>query len=81
MAMLAAGAVVTAEGLWMPGQKLISIPKPRGQSMAEIMTQLQRHWAEQHATAITNAFTDQILYGQSRIKVTENGVYHIPVTD
>lgn len=27
-AMLAAGWVVTAEGLWMPGTKLISIPKP-----------------------------------------------------
>lgn len=26
-AMMAAGAVVTAEGLWMPGQKLISIPR------------------------------------------------------
>lgn len=26
MAMLAAGAVVTADGLWMPGRKLISIP-------------------------------------------------------
>jgi hypothetical protein len=26
MAMMAAGAVMTAEGLWMPGQKLISIP-------------------------------------------------------
>ena len=25
---LAAGAVVTAEGLWFPGTKLISIPKP-----------------------------------------------------
>lgn len=27
MAAIAAGAVVTAEGLWMPGQKLISIPR------------------------------------------------------
>ena len=27
LAFLAAGGVVTAEGLWMPGQKLISIPK------------------------------------------------------
>jgi len=27
MAMLAAGAVVTAEEIWMPGKKLISIPK------------------------------------------------------
>ena len=26
LAALAAGAVVTAEGLWIPGQKLISIP-------------------------------------------------------
>ena len=29
MAMLAAGAVVTAEGLWMPGEKLISIPEKK----------------------------------------------------
>lgn len=28
-AALAAGAVVTAEGLWFPGQKLISIPKTK----------------------------------------------------
>lgn len=27
LAFLAAGGVVTATGLWMPGQKLISIPK------------------------------------------------------
>ena len=27
LAAIAAGAVVTAEGLWLPGQKLISIPK------------------------------------------------------
>lgn len=27
-AMLGAGWIVTAEGLWMPGTKLISIPKP-----------------------------------------------------
>ena len=27
LAFLAAGGVVTAAGLWMPGQKLISIPK------------------------------------------------------
>jgi hypothetical protein len=27
LAAMAAGAVVTAEGLWIPGQKLISIPK------------------------------------------------------
>ena len=26
LAALAAGAIVTAEGLWIPGQKLISIP-------------------------------------------------------
>ena len=26
LAAMAAGAVVTAEGLWVPGQKLISIP-------------------------------------------------------
>ena len=26
LAALAAGAIVTAEGLWVPGQKLISIP-------------------------------------------------------
>jgi len=25
---LAAGAIVTAEGLWMPGKRLISIPRP-----------------------------------------------------
>lgn len=30
LAALAAGGVVTAAGLWMPGQKLISIPKKRG---------------------------------------------------
>ena len=31
LAAMAAGAIVTAEGLWIPGQKLISIPrlKPR----------------------------------------------------
>ncbi len=29
LAAIAAGAVVTAEGLWLPGQKLISIPKVR----------------------------------------------------
>jgi hypothetical protein len=28
LAAMAAGAVVTAEGLWIPGQKLISIPRP-----------------------------------------------------
>ena len=28
IAAIAAGGVVTAEGLWMPGRKLISIPKP-----------------------------------------------------
>jgi len=28
-AAMAAGAVVTAEGLWIPGQKLISIPSKR----------------------------------------------------
>ena len=27
LAAMAAGAIVTAEGLWVPGQKLISIPK------------------------------------------------------
>ena len=27
LAAMAAGAIVTAEGLWIPGQKLISIPK------------------------------------------------------
>ena len=27
LAMIAAGGVVTASGMWMPGQKLISIPK------------------------------------------------------
>ncbi len=27
MAAFAAGAIITAEGLWIPGQKLISIPK------------------------------------------------------
>ncbi len=26
--MAVAGAIITAEGLWIPGQKLISIPKP-----------------------------------------------------
>lgn len=30
MAAMMAGAVVTAEGLWMPGKKLISIPKSPG---------------------------------------------------
>ena len=30
LAMIAAGGVVTAAGIWMPGQKLISIPKKRG---------------------------------------------------
>ena len=30
LAFLAAGGVVTATGLWMPGQKLISIPKRAG---------------------------------------------------
>ena len=27
LAMIAAGGVVTASGMWMPGSKLISIPK------------------------------------------------------
>ena len=30
MAMIAAGGVVTATGMWMPGSKLISIPKKSG---------------------------------------------------
>ena len=28
LAAMAAGAILTAEGLWIPGAKLISIPKP-----------------------------------------------------
>jgi len=42
LAAMAAGAVITAEGLWMPGSKLISIPeKPKlyvwGDSTIEIL--------------------------------------------
>jgi len=29
LAMMAAGMVMTAEGIWMPGQKLISIPSKK----------------------------------------------------
>jgi hypothetical protein len=39
MAAIAAGAVVTAEGLWMPGSKLISIPKARPFPHGWIITQ------------------------------------------
>jgi hypothetical protein len=35
LAAMAAGAVVTAEGLWVPGQKLISIPKRRPHTFTE----------------------------------------------
>jgi len=37
LAAMAAGAVVTAEGLWIPGSKLISIPKRPKHAIFEYM--------------------------------------------
>ena len=42
LAFLAAGGVVTATGLWLPGQKLISIPKKP--LFSELLTEL---WSDE----------------------------------
>ena len=38
---MAAGAVLTAEGLWIPGSKLISIPKKRKHAIFEYVNSLE----------------------------------------
>ena len=46
LAAMAAGAIVTAEGLWIPGQKLISIPKRfdlSPESLEEIWIEIDEH--------------------------------------
>jgi hypothetical protein len=75
LAAMAAGAIVTAEGLWMPGQKLISIPKKFGTPLNVWLTQgdVDVKWAVIYADKLESdgslryVADDLTIYPDSRI--------------
>jgi hypothetical protein len=69
LAAMAAGAIVTAEGLWIPGKKLISIPNPLdrifkfrikyGDDVVDELSQsLKRTWAKVGNRYIYGSYQD-----------------------
>ena len=60
-AMIMAGGVVTATGIWMPGERLISIPARIGTNFQELF--MQEFLKQQRV------LTDLMAYGRSAVRV------------